>query len=87
LIKICGCNAKDKFWRMGRDGRTGGAIGIEAEERLGTAGETGMLGRTRDEFAEAIVGKLIKTPIGTKTDSITIEFAIDGLNINGLSVD
>ena len=58
-----------------------------AEERLGTAGGTGTLGLTTDGWAEAIVGKPIRTPIGTKTDLVTIGFAIDGLNINDFSVD
>jgi hypothetical protein len=54
---------------------------------MGTDGETGTDGGARDGSAEAIVGTLIRTPIGTKTDLITIRFAIDGLNINDLSVD
>ena len=68
---------------MGKEGRTG--IGGLVKEPLGTDGETGTDGGARDGSAEAIVRKLIRAPIGTETD--LVRFAIDGLNINDLSVD
>ena len=70
---------------MGKEERTG--IGGLVKEPLGTDGETGTDSGARDGSAEAIVGKLIRTPIGTKTDLVTIGVTIDGLNINDLSVD
>ncbi len=62
-------------------------MGGLVKEPLGTDGETGRDSGARDGSAEAIVGTLIRPPLGTKTDLVTIGVAIEGLNINDLSVD